>query len=130
MTKARLCAAEMLALRLVPDDMWLAIEDLVPAQKVRPQGGGRSRVDSRIVFAALAYVLAQDVAWRRLPAEFGVSVPTVYRRFVELTDVGFWSELRGRCDYGTDWGRWAHDLARRAESRLFGPDTLVEGDAS
>ncbi|MEV6235035.1 transposase, partial [Saccharopolyspora shandongensis] len=46
-----------LSRRLVPDELWALVEPLVPAHQVRPQGGGRSRVDDRAVFTAIVFVL-------------------------------------------------------------------------
>jgi transposase len=40
------------------------------------------------VLTALVYVLTSGCAWRHPPAEFGVSVPTVRRRFTARTRAG------------------------------------------
>ncbi|MEU4675327.1 IS5/IS1182 family transposase, partial [Amycolatopsis sp. NPDC023774] len=42
-----------LSRRLVPDELWVLVEPLIPAGKARPQGGGMSRVDDRAVFTAI-----------------------------------------------------------------------------
>nr|WP_007512737.1 transposase [Pseudofrankia saprophytica] len=65
-----------LALRLVPDDLWELVEPLLLRFEVRPQGGGTAPVEDRAVFTAVVYVLTAGCAWRHLPAEFGVAVPT------------------------------------------------------
>jgi transposase len=82
-----------LSRRLVPDQMWSLVQPLVPVPKVRPQGGGRSRVGDRAVFVAVVYVLTSGCAWRRLPVSFGIAVPTAYRRFVEWNGVNLWDRL-------------------------------------
>jgi transposase len=82
-----------LSRRLVPDQMWALVAPLVPVPKVRPQGGGRSRVGDRAVFVAVVYVLTSGCAWRRLPVSFGIAVPTAYRRFVEWNGVDLWDRL-------------------------------------
>jgi transposase len=82
-----------LSRRLVPDQMWALVQPLVPMPKVRPQGGGRSRVGDRAVFVAVVYVLTSGCAWRRLPVSFGIAVPTAYRRFVEWNGVDLWDRL-------------------------------------
>src|SRR5690606_41270662 len=79
--------------RLVPDELWARVEPLVPAHQVRPQGGGRSRVDDRAVFTAIVFVLTSGCAWRHLPPSFGVKVPTAHRRFTEWTKAGLWRRL-------------------------------------
>ncbi len=82
-----------LSRRLVPDEMWALVQPLMPTPKVRPQGGGRTRVGDRAVFVAVVYVLTSGCAWRRLPVSFGIAVPTAYRRFVEWNGVRLWDRL-------------------------------------
>jgi transposase len=82
-----------LSRRLVPDEMWALVQPLMPTPKVRPQGGGRTRVGDRAVFVAVVYVLTSGCAWRRLPVTFGIAVPTAYRRFVEWNGVRLWERL-------------------------------------
>ncbi|MDL4819312.1 IS5 family transposase [Actinomadura sp. OS1-43] len=82
-----------LALRLVPDELWELAEPLIPAFRPRRQGGGTAAVDDRAVFTAIVYVLTSGCAWRHLPAEFGVSVPTAHRRFTAWTRAGLWPRL-------------------------------------
>src|SRR3712207_340042 len=65
----------------------------MPPQRERPQGGGIRYVDDRTVFAAIVYVLTTGCAWRRLPAEFGVSQATAHRRFVAWSRAGLWRRL-------------------------------------
>jgi transposase len=78
---------------LVPDELWVLVEPLIPSVKVRSQGGGRSRVDDRAVFTAIVFVLTSGCAWRHLPPSFGVTVPTAHRRFGEWTSAGLWRRL-------------------------------------
>ncbi|HEX3779280.1 MAG TPA: transposase [Pseudonocardiaceae bacterium] len=82
-----------LSRRLLPDELWELAYPLIPLPKVRPQGGGRSRVGDRAVFVAVVFVLTSGCAWRRLPDSFGIAVPTAYRRFVEWTGVRLWESL-------------------------------------
>jgi transposase len=82
-----------LSRRLVPDQLWAMVTPLIPSPKVRPQGGGRTRVGDRAVFVAVVYVLTSGCAWRRLPVTFGIAVPTAYRRFVEWNGVRLWDRL-------------------------------------
>lgn len=74
--------------RLVPDELWALVEPLVPLAKTRPQGGGMSRVDDRVVFTAIVFLLTSGCAWRHLPPSFGVTVPTAHRRFTQWTQAG------------------------------------------
>ncbi|OHV25207.1 transposase [Parafrankia soli] len=82
-----------LALRLVPDDLWELVEPLLPRFETRRQGGGTAPIEDRAVFTAVVYVLTAGYAWRHLPEEFGVSVPTAHRRFQAWTRAGVWPRL-------------------------------------
>ncbi|MEV0666814.1 transposase [Actinomadura luteofluorescens] len=84
-----------LAIRLVPDELWEIVGPLIPEFAPRRQGGGTPPVDDRMVFTAVVYVLTSGCAWRHLPAEFGVSVPTAHRRFTAWSRAGLWPRLRG-----------------------------------
>ncbi|OEJ28696.1 hypothetical protein AS594_33735 [Streptomyces agglomeratus] len=42
-------------------------EPLLPAARVRPQGGGMANIDDEAVFAAIIYVLVSGCVWRALP---------------------------------------------------------------
>lgn len=111
---------EQLSSRLVSPNLWAVIEPLIPPAKVRRQGGGRGRVCNRSVFTAIVFVLSSGCAWRHLPASFGVTVPTVHRRFQEWTDLGLWVRLRraaaeGAC--GTDEIDWIRAVLDAADRR-------------
>lgn len=111
---------EQLSARLVSANLWAVVEPLIPPAKVRRQGGGRGRVCNRSVFTAIVFVLTSGCAWRHLPASFGVTVPTVHRRFQEWTDLGLWVRLRraaaeGAC--GTDELDWVRAVLDAADRR-------------
>jgi transposase len=54
----------------------------------------RIRADDRAVLAAIVYLVQAGCSWRKLPAAlFGVSRPTVHRRFTEWTADGLWERL-------------------------------------
>ena len=82
-----------LFLRLLPDELWSLLQSLIPPGRVRPQGGGRGRVDDRRVAFAVIYVLVSGCSWRRLPQSFGVAVPTAYRRYAEWSTAEVWTKL-------------------------------------
>lgn len=78
----------------VPDDLWEIAAPLVPAGRVRRQGGGRRRVDDRAVLAAVVYLVQAGCSWWKLPAPmFGVSRATAHRRFTRWTEAGLWPRL-------------------------------------
>jgi transposase len=116
-------AAKALTLRLLPDALWDLAHPLVPSAKIRPQGGGRQRVDARILLVAVMYVLSSGVAWRQVPASFGVAVPTVYRRFVEWTNCGLWDQLAdaAREANNAELLEWTTALAQAAVARIENP---------
>lgn len=84
---------DRLSLRLVPDELWVLAQPLIPQFVPRPQGGGTAPVDDRAVFTAIVYVLTSGCAWRELPPMFGVTVPTAHRRFTDWTKAGLWRKL-------------------------------------
>ncbi len=111
---------DQLSSRLVSSSLWAVVEPLIPPAKVRRQGGGRGRVCNRAVFTAIVFVLSSGCAWRHLPSSFGVTVPTVHRRFQEWTDLGLWVRLRraaaeGAC--GTDEIDWIRAVLDAADRR-------------
>lgn len=95
-----------------PDDFWQLAQPLIPVQVKRPQGGGRRRADDRAVLAAIMYMVQAGCSWWKLPAAFfGVSRPTVHRRFTEWTHHGLWERLHHQTltslnmAGGIDWTR-------------------------
>lgn len=78
---------------IVPAGLWELARPLLPAVKVRPQGGGVRNIDDEAVFAAIVYVLVSGCAWRALPPCFGASKSTVHRRFVIWARAGVWARL-------------------------------------
>jgi transposase len=110
-----------LALRLVPDELWVLVGPLLPPPKLRQQGGGRARADDQKVFTAIVLVLVSGCAWRHLPPCFEVSAPTAHRRFGEWSGAGVWRKLqravldeRGRRGQ-IDWSRVVDAAQARAK---------------
>jgi transposase len=79
--------------RLVPDDLWALIDQLLPTPPLRPQGGGMARVDSRQLLVAMVFCVTSGSAWRTISPIFGVAMATLYRRFREWTEAGVWEKL-------------------------------------
>jgi transposase len=79
---------------------------------------------------AVIYVLTSGCAWRRLPAIFGIAVPTAYRRFVEWTNAGVWDELCGAVDAsGAEFSllTWVNAIREAAKARTTATDTEDRG---
>ena len=65
---------------LVPNDLWEAIEPLLPRAPPKPKGG-RPSVQDRAALAGIVFVLRTGCPWRLLPKELGCgSGTTSWRR--------------------------------------------------
>ncbi len=94
----------------VRDELWEAVELLLPEHPPDPRGG-RPRVDDRVCFNAIVFVLFTGIAWRHLPAEMGCSPATAHRRLAAWQAAGVWDRLHqellrrlnaaGRIDWST-----------------------------
>jgi transposase len=94
----------------VRDELWKVFEPVLPRHEPDPRGG-RPRVDDRVAFGAIVFVLFTGIAWRHLPRELGCSPATAHRRLAEWQRAGFWAALHrellrrlnaaGRIDWST-----------------------------
>jgi transposase len=66
----------------VRDELWEVAAPLLPAHAPDPRGG-RPRVDDRVCFNAIVFVLFTGIAWKHLPRELGCSPATAHRRLAE-----------------------------------------------
>jgi transposase len=75
---------------LVPEDLWLRVEPLLPARPPRrSRYPGRLPVDDRAALAGIVFVLKTGISWRELPGEvFGCSGVTCWRRLRDWTEAG------------------------------------------
>lgn len=81
------------------------------------------------MLAAIVYLVQAGCSWRKLPASlFGVSRPTVHRRFTEWTRTGLWQRLHQQFLHRLgviseiDWSRAIVDsIVVRAEKRGMTP---------
>jgi transposase len=112
---------------LVSDDLWEAIEPLLPKEPPKPQGG-RPRDPDRAVLGGIIFVLRTGCPWRLLPQELGCgSGTTCWRRLRDWQAAGVWERLHTRLlnwlgDEATvDWSRATVDSvsvrAKRGASR-------------
>jgi transposase len=78
---------------LVPEQLWQAIQPLLPASPRRY--GGRSRIDDRACLAGIVYQLRTGVPWRLLPVDqLGCGSPvTCWRRLRDWQRAGVWQQL-------------------------------------
>jgi len=76
----------------VRDELWEVFQGLLPARPAR-RGRGRPRVDDRVAFNAIVYVLVTGIAWQYLPREIGCSPATAHRRLQQWQREGIWARL-------------------------------------
>lgn len=100
---------------LVPDDVWEAIESLLPRERPKPKGG-RPRVPDRAALRGIIFVLRTGTPWRLLPKELGCgSGSTCWRRLRDWQQAGVWERLHATLlnwlgDAGAiDWSRASLD---------------------
>jgi transposase len=76
----------------VRDELWETVEPMLPASELSPKGG-RPRVEDRICFNAIVFVLFTGIAWQHLPREMGCSPATAHRRLVAWQKAGVFERL-------------------------------------
>lgn len=84
----------------VSDEFWQRVEPLIPKPKrtlkrkyKRRPGGGRKRMDPRVVFAAIVYVLRTGCQWKAIPkSEYG-SGSSVHQYFQDWQAQGVFVKL-------------------------------------
>ncbi len=107
---------------LVTDELWAAIEPLLPSEPPKPRGG-RPRCDDRAVLAGIIFVLRSGIPWEMLPREMGCSGMTCWRRLRDWQEAGVWAGLHRvllerLSDAGhLDWSRASLDSAAVAAKR-------------
>ena len=78
---------------LVPDDLWAAVEALLPPERPKPKGG-RPRLPDRAALTGILFVLRSGLPWEMLPAEMGCgSGISCWRRLRDWQAAGVWSRL-------------------------------------
>jgi transposase len=102
---------------LVPDDLWAAIEPLLPPPRPKPKGG-RPPIPDRAALAGILFVLKSGIPWEMLPAEMGCgSGMSCWRRLRDWQAAGVWAALhralleRLQGAGQIDWRRAALDSA-------------------
>jgi transposase len=78
---------------LVPDDLWAAIEPLLPPARPKPRGG-RPPIPDRAALAGILFVLKSGIPWEMLPAEMGCgSGMSCWRRLRDWQAAEVWATL-------------------------------------
>lgn len=102
---------------LVSDELWAAIEPLLPPHPPQPKGGHPWNPD-RPALCGILYVLRTGIQWQMLPLELGCgSGSTCWRRRRDWQAAGVWHRLHrvlldklGEAD-AIDWSRASADSA-------------------
>lgn len=110
--------------RKISNELWVALEPLIPAFTPSPKGGRRRTVDERAALNGILYVLQTGIPWEHLPQELGFgSGMTCWRRLRDWQAAGVWDKLhlamlrRLREHDQIDWGRASVDAASVASPR-------------
>lgn len=78
---------------LVPDDLWAAIQPLLPPARPKPKGG-RPPIPDRAALSGIVFVLKSGIPWEMLPAEMGCgSGMSCWRRLRDWQAAGAWAAL-------------------------------------
>jgi transposase len=127
----------MNASSFVPDDLWEAIEPLLPKEPPKPTGG-RPRVPNRAALAGIVFVLHTRCPWRLLPKEHGYgSGVTCWRRLRDWQEAGVWQRLHETLlnwlgdEAAIDWSRASLDsLSVRAKRGVNTPGRTPRTEGS
>jgi transposase len=102
---------------LVSDELWAAVEPLLPEEPPKPRGR-RPRCDDRRALEGTVFVLWSGIGWERLPREvFGCTGMTCWRRLRDWHAAGVLGELhrvlleRLAAADKLDWSRASIDSA-------------------
>jgi transposase len=84
-----------MARELVPDEMWEAIEPLLPEQKPRRfRFPGRKPVERRKALAGILFVFKSGIPWQMLPQEMGCgSGMSCWRYLRAWQEAGVWQKV-------------------------------------
>ena len=121
---------------LVSDELWEAVEPLLPPEPPKPKGG-RPRVDDRAALTGIVSVLESGIPRGMLPEEMGCgSGTTCWRRLRDWQEAGVRRELHrvlldrlGKAD-AIDWSRASLDSASVAAKRGAKPSARTRRTAA
>jgi transposase len=83
----------IMAKPLLPDELWLIIEPILPQQTPSPKGG-RPSVSNRKALTGILFVLKTGIPWEYLPQEMGCgSGMTCWRRLRDWQQAGIWDKI-------------------------------------
>jgi transposase len=77
---------------LVPDELWVLVEPLLPKHPYVP-GIGKPRVPDRVCLTGIIFVLKTGLPWEDFPQEMGCCGMTLWNRLDEWREAGVWEQL-------------------------------------
>lgn len=78
---------------LLPDDLWILIEHLLPKPRPHPKGG-RPPLANRKVLTGIIFVLKTGIPWEYLPVEMGCGCGmTCWRHLKAWFEAGVWEKI-------------------------------------
>jgi transposase len=107
---------DLMAKSLLSDELWAAIEPLLPRQRISRKGG-RPAIPHRVALTGILFVLKTGIPWEDLPTPMGCSGMTCWRRLRDLQKRGIWAKLHRlflstlHCAGKIDWSRTVIDSA-------------------
>jgi len=85
-----------MAKQLISDELWAAVEPLLPAKPAHPKGGHPFTVPDRAALGGIVFVLKTGIPWEYVPLEMGCgSGMTCWRRLRDWQRAGVWDRLHG-----------------------------------
>jgi transposase len=78
---------------LLDDELWAAIEPLIPVKERRKNHPGRLPRPPRPCLEGILFVLKTGIQWEMLPAQFGCCGMTCWRRLRDWHKAGVWDDL-------------------------------------
>jgi transposase len=110
--------------RKISNELWAALEPLIPVFTASPKGGRRRAIEDRAALSGILFVLQTGIPWEDLPQELGFgSGMTCWRRLRDWQAAGMWDKLhramlrRLREHDQIDWGRASVDAASAPSPR-------------
>src|SRR6476659_2766961 len=102
---------------LLPDELWVVIEPLLPPERPKPKGG-RPPVPDRKALTGILFVLKTGIQWEDLPQEMGCGCGmTCWRRLRDWYHAGVWDRVQQillahlHCAHQINWSRVVVDSA-------------------
>ena len=78
---------------LLPDELWVLIQPLIPPHRPQPEGG-RPFLDDRKVLTGIIFILKTGSPWEDLPQEMGCGCGmTCWNRLRDWQAAGVWDQI-------------------------------------